>query len=336
MSPGGEGDRLGESNGRRNGRIDLGVADTGQLSGVAAESANATVGRWDQLIYRCGGGPCQESEGRGMSGQGYLTESQLFDLDRRLSDRDRRITQLVGTLSIVSGSQLRRVFFAGVGGGRHDAQLARRALLRLTGHGLLERLERRIGGMKAGSDGFCYRLAPAGQRLIDFWSGEGLARGRRLPEPSPRFTAHRLAVSEVYVQAHEAATAGRLELLSFEAEPACWRQYIGPTLGALTLKPDALARVGVDEWELAWFIEVDLGTVGQATRTSQAAAYRSYWRSGAAGEVMPRVLWLGSDERTVKRATIAINPEREPKGLFVIATSDQTIDGLLGENEEAA
>ena len=37
-----------------------------------------------------------------MSGQGYLTDSQLFDLDRRLSDRDRRITQLVGTLSIVS------------------------------------------------------------------------------------------------------------------------------------------------------------------------------------------------------------------------------------------
>jgi hypothetical protein len=60
VSPGGEGDRLGGSNGRRNGRIDLGVADTGQLSGVAAESANATVGGWDQLIYRCGEGPCQD------------------------------------------------------------------------------------------------------------------------------------------------------------------------------------------------------------------------------------------------------------------------------------
>jgi hypothetical protein len=262
----------------------------------------------------------------------YLTAGEIVRLDGRLSDRDRQIIRLVGTLSLVSGSQLRRVCFASAGSGRHDAQLARRALLRLVRHGLLERLERRIGGVRAGSDGVCYRLAPGAQRLIDFWDGAGLARGRRLPEPSPRFAAHRLAVSEICVLIREAAARGEADLLAFEAEPACWRRYVGPMSQVLTLKPDAFARVGVGDWELVWFIEVDLGSVGQAARASQAAAYRAYWRSAAAGEVMPRVLWLCSDERVVSRAAVAIGPEREPEGLFVITHKDQVLSCLCGES----
>ena len=267
-----------------------------------------------------------------MSGGRSLTASELVRLDARLSSRDRQIIRLVGTLSLVSGSQLRRVYFASAGSGRHDAQLARRALLRLTRHGLLERLERRIGGVRAGSDGFCYRLAPGAQRLINSWDGAGLERGRRLPEPSLGFAAHRLAVSEICVLTCEAATQGQLELLEFDAEPACWRRYVGPMSQVLTLKPDAFARVGVGEWELVWFIEVDLGTVGQAARALQAAAYRAYWRSGAAGKVMPRVLWLCADERVVSRAAVAIGPEREPEGLFVITHSDQAVSCLCGES----
>ena len=44
-------------------------------------------------------------------------------------------------------------------------QAARRALQRLTKLGLLATLERRIGGVRSGSDGLIYRLGPAGQRL---------------------------------------------------------------------------------------------------------------------------------------------------------------------------
>ena len=36
-----------------------------------------------------------------------------------------------------------------------------------------------------------------------------------------------------------------------------------PLRGAVTLKPDAFARVAVGEFELWWFIEIDLGTFGQ-------------------------------------------------------------------------
>jgi hypothetical protein len=268
-----------------------------------------------------------------MSRERYLTPTELSRLDERLSERDRQIIFLLSDLTLVSGAQVRRVCFADEGNRRSDGQLARRALLRLTRHGLLTRLERRIGGVKSGSDGFTYRLAPAGARLVSLWAGGELARGRRLPEPGVRFLAHRLAVSDLYVRLHEAQARGELESLQFQAEPACWRAYTAPLQGTVTLKPDAFARVGVGEYELWWFIEVDLGSVSQATRASQAAAYRAYWRSGSSGEVMPRVLWLTPSTQIAARAAAAIRLEVEPAGLFFIAASEQAVVALAGRRE---
>ena len=128
-----------------------------------------------------------------MSRSSYLTPAELLRLDERLSARDRPIIRLLSNLVLMSGAQLRRVFFKDENVSRSSGQLARRTLLRLTRHGLLLRLERRIGGVRGGSEGFTYRLAPAGQRLVAMWSGSELARGRRAPEPGERFLAQGLA-----------------------------------------------------------------------------------------------------------------------------------------------
>ncbi len=268
-----------------------------------------------------------------MSGGGYLTAAQLLCIDERLSDRDRRIIQQLSQLTLMSGAQVRRVFFPDESTARSSGQLARRTLLRLTRQGLLVRLARRIGGVKSGSDGFAYRLAPAGQRLVHVWAGGELARGRRAPEPGERFLAHRLAVSDLYVQLHEAQRAQELELLEFETEPACWRRYNAPLRGAVTLKPDAFARVGVGELVLWWFVEIDLGTVSQATRASQADAYRAYWRASGADGVMPRVLWLTPSTAVAERAATAIRPHMQPNGLFHLTTSSQAVTAISGRVE---
>jgi hypothetical protein len=195
-------------------------------------------------------------------------------------------------------------------------------------------LERRIGGVKAGSDGFAYRLAPAGQRLAAAASGRDLPRGRRAPEPGERFVRHRLAVGELYVHLHEAAAAGTLTLLDFQAEPACWRSFTAPLRGKTVLKPDAFLRLAAGDYELWWFVEIDLGTVSQATRARQADAYRSYYRSGAAGAVMPRVLWVTKNAATASRAAAAVQPDMEPAGLFVIGTNGRLLE--LATSHEAS
>lgn len=265
----------------------------------------------------------------------YLTPAELARLDDRLSACDRQIVRLVSELVLMSGAQLRRVFFNDENVSRSSGQLARRTLLRLTRHGLLFRLERRIGGVHSGSEGFTYRLAPAGQRLTAMWSGGELTRGRRVPEPGERFLAHRLAVSELYVGLFEAEVRGELELLAFEGEPGCWRSYVAPLQGVVTLKPDAFVRVGVEELELWWFIEIDRGTVSQATRTRQADAYRAFWRAGSGNEVMPRVLWVTPSAALAERAVAAIRPGLEPAGLFRVTTAEQAAVAIAGREEAA-
>ncbi len=259
----------------------------------------------------------------------HNSASELLTLGETLPVRERRVLELLSALSVMSGHQLRRACFAGERAGRRDGQVARRVLLRLARRGLVLRLERRIGGVKAGSDGFAYRLGPGGQRLVDLWAGRDESRRRRVHEPGERFLRHRLAVSDVYVRLHEANVAGQLVVNRFEGEPACWRRFSAPLRGLMTLKPDALVCVGVGEWELWWFVEIDLGTVSQATRAGQAAAYRDFWRSRAPGELMPRVLWLTTDTAGAERAEAAIRPSTEPMGLFVVAPSAQLLDAVV-------
>lgn len=258
----------------------------------------------------------------------YVSNQSLLEIDQRLSERDRDITQLVAQLSLLSGLHIRRLCFEKNENGRNQGQPTRRALLRLTKLRVLARLERRIGGVKRGSDGFVYRLGSVGQRLWRTWSDKPEVRGRARPEPGARFVLHRLAVSELFVRLVEAARGepyGGLEVLEFQAEPDCWRSFIGSSQARTILKPDAFVRLGVGEEELWWFVEVDRGTVSQSTRSAQAAAYRAYWRSGAAPDVMPRVLWLGTSQVVAERVRVAIRLDSEPAGLFVVASFDDAV-----------
>jgi hypothetical protein len=248
------------------------------------------------------------------------------DINRlgQLSDRERAIVHVLVRLAATSGDQLRRLCFPHAGNERGDSQVARRVLLRMTKRGVLARFTRRVGGTVRGSEGYRYRLGPNGQRLAQTWELLPAGRARQPVEPGERFLRHRLAVSELYVRLVEAERRGELVVRSFETEPASWRTFSAPFGGTRTLKPDAFFQMSLDdELDLLWFAEVDLGSVSQTTRATQAEAYRRYWQSGP--DLMPRVLWITLDVATAERAAAAIRPEAEPRGLFVVCTLDQAM-----------
>ena len=153
-------------------------------------------------------------------------------------------------------------------------------LARLVEQRVLDRLERRQGGAGGGSSAWVYALGPAGVRMVAYWAGEGLPRSRGAHEPGAAWTAHTLAVSELYVRLREAERAGRVELLAFDAEPACWRRYTRLGGAAGVLKPDAYVRLGIGEYEDSFLVEVDLGTEHRGQLTRQHHAYGEYFRSG--------------------------------------------------------
>ncbi len=95
----------------------------------------------------------------------YLSAALLRDLETKLTQRDLEVLRRVSDLHFVSGAQLARLSFTDSDDERANVRAARRALLRLVRLGTLERLDRPVGGIRAGSAGFVYYLGVAGQRI---------------------------------------------------------------------------------------------------------------------------------------------------------------------------
>jgi hypothetical protein len=255
---------------------------------------------------------------------------------------ERQIVETVARLTLVSGRQLSDLFFyfsfSNASASAH-ARRVRRVLARLVEQRALDRLERRHGGPGGGSSAWVYALGPAGVRLVAYWAGEGLPRSRSAHEPGASWTAHTLAVSELYVRLREAERAGRVELLAFDAEPDCWRPYTRLGGAAGVLKPDAYVRLGVGEYEDSFLVEVDLGTEHRGQLTRQHHAYSEYFRSGveqAKTGVFPGVLWLVPDARRVELlADIQRGLPAQARRLFTVASSERALTVLCGLATEA-
>lgn len=208
------------------------------------------------------------------------------------------------------------------------ARASRRCLERLARDRLLVRLERRIGGVRAGSGSFVYALGPVGHRV--------LRREQPRPryrEPTALFVDHTLAVAQLVVDVTVAARAGSVELLGCQAEPRCWRQFTS-TSGLTTLRPDLFVSVGVGEFEHRWFCEADRGTEHLPALIRKCRHYEAYYATGteqAIHGVFPRVCWLVPDARRAERFRKAIDADgRLTDALFVVATTDQALEVLKG------
>ena len=120
------------------------------------------------------------------------------------------------------------MFSAGVRAHYHASQLAgaricRRVLARLTDERLLARLQRRVGGVRAGSASFVYALGPIGRRLLD--------ERHRYTEPSQLFLDHTLAVADAHIAIVQADRDGRLEDQELsERQPEVGTRKVPPQL----------------------------------------------------------------------------------------------------------
>jgi hypothetical protein len=129
-----------------------------------------------------------------------------------------------------------------------------------------------------------------------------------------------------------------LELLAFDAEPACWRQFVRVGGAVGVLKPDAYIRLGIGEFEDSFFAEIDLGSERRGQLTRQHHAYREYFRAGVeqTNGVFPGVLWIVPNARRAALLTdIHQGLPEQARRLFSVATSDQALAVLCGETPEA-
>jgi hypothetical protein len=260
----------------------------------------------------------------------------LVELEGRLPERELEIVGQVERFRLLQSDQVRRLFFSEVESRAGGARLCRRVLAHLADEGLLRRLERRVGGARAGSSGHLYATTAAGKRLLAYLRGEGIPSNRGVHEPGLAFVSHTLAIAELYVGLVERERSGALELVSFETEPGCWRTYTTPLGSSAALKPDALVRIASGEYEYASFVEIDLGTEGKGAVRRKAQVYLAYYRSGREQieqGVFPQVVWIAEGEARVRfLADLFATLPAEAQRILVAVRSKDSLTVLAGES----
>jgi len=222
----------------------------------------------------------------------YVTKAMVEALRGKLNTRQWSSLRDIGRLGVATGRQLERLHYDHSDSGR---RLARLELSQLVDWQVLQRLTRRIGGVRSGSKGYVYALGLAGQRLL--WPNR--ARYRQPWTPRPRYLRHALNVSDLYVRLREAETEQPIQLSIYDAEPRCWRSFAGPGGAPTTLKPDAYVELNVGDFEDRYFIEVDLASGDGPRILAKAKTFVRYWQSGKEQEesqVFPIVLWVTTTE----------------------------------------
>lgn len=252
-------------------------------------------------------------------------------LAARLGPRDLAVLRSLQELRLMSGSQIRRLHFPG-SNAITQARKSRAALQRLTELRVVVRLRRRVGGIRAGSEGHVYGLSGLGLSVLDL-DREISRRHRSVPETKLAYQAHVLAVSELAVGLIEQARSGACVIEELRAEPGCWRWFGGLGGGRRVLKPDAYVRLGVDDFEMTAFIEMDLDTESVPTIARKLAVYVDYWRTGTEQrehDVFPRVWWLVPDIARLRAITAAIQRvPAEARDLFTVTLADQASTSLI-------
>jgi len=257
----------------------------------------------------------------------YLSRRGLDQLHGHLSERDLAVVRSVKEHRFMTARQIEEFHFVDHATEHAGARVCRRVLARLTRDRLLTRLQRRMGGIRAGSASFIYALGPIGSRLLD-------EHRRRFTEPSTLFLQHALAVAEAHVQLLRAARTGQLELLTVDVEPSCWRRYTGAGGAPEILRPDLYVITASGAFEDLWFLEIDRGTESPAAISRKCRTYETYWRTGREQETrgtFPLAVWVAPDDGRAKKLKAVIDATRNLKrDLVRVTTSESVVELIAG------
>lgn len=260
-----------------------------------------------------------------------VSAERLRRIDGELSARDRAILQSVADYGFLTTAHIQSLHFYDHATSEAAARICRRVLARLHRLAVIEPLQRRIGGIRAGSASFVWRVGPVGDRLLRQGSEQPRARRK---EPSTRFLDHRLAVADCACLLTTAARQRDFELVSIASEPSSWRPFLGLHGAREILKPDLHVVTASGEFEDHWFIEIDRGTESLPTVLKQCAQYERYRRSGreqAEAGVFPRVVWLVPEVYRRDRLTDTIRAARDlDAALFRVALPDDLLPLVVG------
>ena len=203
-----------------------------------------------------------------------ISRQRLERLRQSLSGRDENVLSSVRLYRLMELKHIVRLHFTGHASDEAAATVCRRVLRRLRRLGLVRRLDRRVGGVRAGSAGYIYQLSPTGARLFD------PNKRHRTNEPGASHVKHRLAITELGTLVTAQCVELGLDYHSVKPEPFCWQNW-NDGYRTQTLKPDLRIHLMDERTEASWFVEIDLATESVPVLQRKCEMYTRYWQSGS-------------------------------------------------------
>lgn len=267
-----------------------------------------------------------------------LTIPRLEAIRADLTERDIRLLTFLRNLRYMKTDQIRRIFFPEGEKTLHACKVAAfKTLNRLQALGLITHLEKRIGGVRAGSQGMIWHITEAGARLLYLGTEKQNTR-KRLLEPVPSFLRHTIAVTETFTQIVEICRDDPVMKLSrIEVEPDCWRSY-QKNGKSISLRPDLYAKTVTGDYFDHLFIEMDLDTEAPTAIVEKCRRYLEYYQTGKEQKVcgaFPLVLWIAPNPDRKDRMADAMKTSfrnRFPRIFFVIVPEE--LEAVLRDGVE--
>jgi hypothetical protein len=256
---------------RRSARVESPEVEPTEFSSLTADNAPGSL---TPTRVRYSGSATPERRARRPTRR--LNAQQVERVQQSLSPRDKAILTSLEQHRFLTTDHVQRLHFQDHATPAAAGRVCRRVLERLARHGVIEHLERRIGGVRAGSASHVWRVGLIGDRLLRR-TDRDQPRARR-KEPSVRNLDHWLAIGDAHLALVELARTSQLEITQTTTEPGCWRSYLGAAGERRTLKPDLYAVTAAGDFEDHWFIEIDRATeslptvLGNAHNTRATAA----------------------------------------------------------------
>jgi Replication-relaxation len=230
-----------------------------------------------------------------------LTTARLRQLAAELPDRYTEPVLHLSRARVLTGAQLDRLLRQPGTAPRTTERARQRVMTHLCHLGLATTLDRRIGGVRAGSTGYVHVLTSAGHTLAALLTGQQLSRRiRHSRAPGRTFIAHALDIAEIYVQLTEHSCAGSFRVAAFITEPDSWWQQSG-----VFLRPDAYTRLATPTHRDCWWLEIDRDTESLPRLRDKLRDYTDHATTSGTGPdgVPPRVLFTTPTPR--RRAVIS-------------------------------
>ncbi|MCU1479806.1 MAG: hypothetical protein JWQ19_592 [Subtercola sp.] len=261
-----------------------------------------------------------------------LGKRQLELLKTTLGSRELALLVILRQHRYATTRQLERWLFHNHHSAISGARMSRRVLARLRDKGLIAPLDRRVGGIRAGSASYVWRLSAAGERISA--PGTKLPHRWRFREPSPAHLDHELGITETHLQLVEASRSTLLDLIDATTEPSCWRTFMQGGGNAVTLKPDMFAITASGDFEDVWFIEWDNATESIPTIVRKALVYEAYRKTGQEQKrsgVFPQVLWIVPTQERADKITTALEASQlVTQAMHIATTRDNVVNVVSG------